>query len=233
RAEFLQGHLAQVHAAEQIAQRREIRRLLHPNFHQNAASEVDAVIQPGIEEQDNGSDREESRNRQAGEAALHELDIGVVGNQTKAKHDRAPHTTSFLGRADFIQSTINCRTTRIAVNIDVTMPTEIATANPRTGPEPKANRIAMAMSVVRFESRIVENARVRPASRDATPALPSLYSSRLRSLISTCASTAMPMVRRMPAMPGNDSVACMLDRMPRMSTRLRETAITAKMPNSP
>src|SRR5690606_9324027 len=176
---------AQIHAAEQAAQRRKISRLLQPRFHQNAAAEVDAVIQPRIKEEDGGGYRQESRNRKADEAAFHEFDVGLVGNQAQAKHDRGPHTTSFLGRADFIQSTIIWRTTRMAVNIEVTMPIEIATAKPRTGPEPKANRIAMAMSVVRFESRIVENARLKPESRDATTDLPSLYSSRMRSLIRT------------------------------------------------
>src|SRR3546814_5271299 len=80
------------------------------------------------------------------------------------------------------------RTTVMAVNIEVAMPTEMVTAKPRTGPEPSANSTAMAIRVVRFESRMVEKARLKPASSDATGVLPSLarseeHTSELQSLM--------------------------------------------------
>jgi len=50
------------------------------------------------------------------------------------------------------------RDTNTAENIEVRMPRQCTTANPRTGPDPSRNRKMPAISVVTFESRIVANA---------------------------------------------------------------------------
>ena len=96
----------------------------------------------------------------------------------------------------------------IAVNIELTMPIESVTAKPLIGPEPKANSSSAAISVVRLASMIVGQ---RPAipridGGDRRPARWPI-SSRIRSKIRTLASTAMPTVSTMPAMPGSVSVA--------------------------
>ena len=54
---------------------------------------------------------------------------------------------------------------------------------------------------------MVKNALLKPASTAATTALPARNSSRMRSKIRTFESTAMPMVRMTPAMPGSVRVA--------------------------
>ena len=51
----------------------------------------------------------------------------------------------------------------IAVNIEVRIPTDRVTAKPLTGPVPIANRITAAISVVMLASRMVVNAREKPA----------------------------------------------------------------------
>ena len=46
-------------------------------------------------------------------------------------------------------------TTETAVNMEMTMPSPIVTAKPRTGPDPRANSMVVAISVVTLESTIV------------------------------------------------------------------------------
>jgi hypothetical protein len=62
-------------------------------------------------------------------------------------------------------------------------------------------------SVVRFESTMADMACLKPSSAAVRGTLPALSSSRMRSKIRTLASTAMPMDRMSPAMPGMVSVA--------------------------
>ena len=95
----------------------------------------------------------------------------------------------------------------IAVNIDVAMPSDSVTAKPLIGPVPNMNSTIAAISVVRFESTIVEYALSQPARMLACGDMPFASSSRMRSKISTFASTAMPTVSTMPAMPGSESCA--------------------------
>ena len=111
--------------------------------------------------------------------------------------------------------------------------TAVTTAKPRTGPEPNTSRATPAMSVVTFESRIADQARLNPADRarcrvgrsspaDTRPACPwrstwrsawacrrvcAAYSSRARSKTRTFASIASPTARTKPARPGRVSVA--------------------------
>ena len=58
-----------------------------------------------------------------------------------------------------------------------------------------------------LESRMVTSARPNPLSMALRSVLPVRISSLNRSKISTLASTAIPMDRMMPAMPGRVSVA--------------------------
>ena len=51
------------------------------------------------------------------------------------------------------------RETTTALNIEVSMPRQCTTANPRIGPEPNSSSEIPAISVVTLESRIVPHAR--------------------------------------------------------------------------
>src|SRR5437899_223356 len=56
------------------------------------------------------------------------------------------------------------RETNTAENIEVRMPRQCTTAKPRTAPEPNTSRARPTIKVVTFESRIVAQARSKPAA---------------------------------------------------------------------
>ena len=88
------------------------------------------------------------------------------------------------------------------------MPIDSVTAKPRIGPVPNWNRKSAAISVVTLVSMIDDSALLEARRRSPTATVrPARSSSRMRSKMSTLASTAMPMVSTMPAMPGRVSVA--------------------------
>ena len=89
-----------------------------------------------------------------------------------------------------------------AVYMLTIIPAHKVTANPRIGPEPRINRITPTSSVVRLASRIVTNALSYPAVIAVQRRFPIFVSSLMRSKIKTFASTAIPMVSKMPAIPG-------------------------------
>jgi hypothetical protein len=94
-----------------------------------------------------------------------------------------------------------------AVNTEVTIPIDKVTANPLTGPVPKKNKTNEAIRVVILASRIVPKDLEYPDSTAAKGLLPLKYSSLIRSKIITFESTAIPIVKTMPAIPGNVKVA--------------------------
>src|SRR6478672_341135 len=124
------------------------------------------------------------------------------------------------------------RDTKTAEKIEVRMPRQCTTAKPRIAPEPKISSARPAIIVVTLESRIVAHARSKPAAIAACGELPARSSSRIRSLISTLASIAMPSVNAIAAMPGRVSVACISDSSEISSSRLTASANTLKKPNS-
>ena len=89
-----------------------------------------------------------------------------------------------------------------------------------------------AISVVMFESAIDENALSKPALMAACGLMPLRSSSRMRSKIRMFASTAMPTVSTMPAMPGSDSDACSIDSSAVSSTMFVNSTTLATMPNA-
>jgi hypothetical protein len=94
-----------------------------------------------------------------------------------------------------------------AVNTEVTIPIDKVTANPLTGPVPKKNKTNEAIRVVILASRIVPKDLEYPDSTAAKGLLPLKYSSLIRSKIITFESTAIPIVKTIPAIPGNVKVA--------------------------
>jgi hypothetical protein len=124
------------------------------------------------------------------------------------------------------------RVPMMAVNMEVMMPSDSVTAKPRIGPVPKVNSTMAAISVVMLPSAMADRAFSYPEWIAACGVLPFLISSRMRSKISTFASTAMPTVSTMPAIPGSVSAACSMDMSATRSTTLASSAQAAMMPNT-
>lgn len=101
------------------------------------------------------------------------------------------------------------RVTTNAVNMLTETPMVSTTPNPFTGPVPMKIRMTDDTSVVRLESKMVLKALSYPEASAPRTDLPVAASSRMRSKMRTLASTAMPRVRTMPAMPGMVSVVLM------------------------
>ena len=104
--------------------------------------------------------------------------------------------------------------TTSAVKTFVTRPTDSVTAKPLIGPVPYWNSTSAVISVVMLASRIVQSALSKPVAIAARGDFPARSSSRMRSKMSTFASTAMPTVSARPAMPGMVSVASKTDISP-------------------
>src|SRR5262245_8078948 len=95
------------------------------------------------------------------------------------------------------------REQKTPVNSEVQIPKIVVTAKPLIGPVPYWNSTIVAISVVICESKIDENARENPCSTATRGLLPLRSSSRMRSLISTFASTATPMLSAIATRPGS------------------------------
>ena len=93
-----------------------------------------------------------------------------------------------------------------AVNIESTTPRARVTAKPFTVPVPIIPRTAAAISVVTFPSMMAESALWKPLPTECQIFFPSLISSRIRAKTMTFASTAIPIERMIPAIPGRVSV---------------------------
>jgi hypothetical protein len=103
-------------------------------------------------------------------------------------------------------SNINLET-KTAVNMLAVIPMMSVKANPRMGPVPNWKRKMAAMMVVTLASRMVRNAREKPDAIELKTLFPCASSSLMRSKTRTLASTAIPMVRMIPAMPGTVRLA--------------------------
>ncbi|GFQ67924.1 hypothetical protein TNCT_693921 [Trichonephila clavata] len=95
------------------------------------------------------------------------------------------------------------------------------------------NIIPAAINVVIFESSIVFIAFLNPSSIARSTLLPDLISSRIRSNIKTFASTAIPTVSAIPAIPGKVRVASSRVRIDNIRTTLEKSATEANTPNLP
>ena len=111
-------------------------------------------------------------------------------------------------------------------------PSESETAKPLTGPVPNIKRTNAVISVVTWESKIDEKALSYPASIARRTGFPALSSSRIRSMINTFESTDIPIVRMIPAIPGNVSVAFKAARAPTNKIIFRTMVRSASKPES-
>ena len=105
------------------------------------------------------------------------------------------------------------------------------TANPFTTPVPMVNRAIAAINVVIFASEIVENALLYPEIILAFGLFPLRSSSLIRSYMSTLASTAIPTVSTIPAIPDKVNVAWNNDKVAVIIKMLTINAMFATKPN--
>ena len=121
----------------------------------------------------------------------------------------------------------NKRVMKIAVNKEVPIPINKVVANPLIGPVPKTNKIKAVKPVVIFASKIEDKALLNPSATDFCAPFPLRNSSRIRSKISTFASTDIPMVNTIPAIPGNVNTAPKPARIPKINKMFNAKAISA------
>ena len=107
------------------------------------------------------------------------------------------------------------------------------TEKPLTGPLPKENKANAANKVVKLASTIVEIALWKPESIASKISRPDLYSSLILSKIRTFASTAIPIVKTIPAIPGRVKVAWRRLNKAKINIILQNKAILAKTPKIP
>ena len=101
------------------------------------------------------------------------------------------------------------------------------------GPVPNINNIKPVKPVVMFASKIDDNALLKPSLIASFWALPFASSSLIRSKISTFASTDIPMVRIIPAIPGSVNTAPNPASIPKINMILTTKATSAKAPALP
>ena len=114
----------------------------------------------------------------------------------------------------------------------VKIPTPKVTEKPFTGPDPIKNKMNAAIRVVMFASKIVVLDFVYPASKAIIGFFSFLVSSFIRSKIKTFASTAIPTVKIIPAIPGKVYVASNKVRIPISKKRFETRARLAINPNA-
>ena len=122
---------------------------------------------------------------------------------------------------------------KIAVNNEVPIPIRSVVANPLMGPVPKINKINAVKPVVIFASNIEDRALLKPSEIDLRVPFPLSSSSLTLSKIKTFASTDIPIVRTIPAIPGNVSTAPKPANIPKMRRMLSSKAVSAKIPELP
>ena len=117
-----------------------------------------------------------------------------------------------------------------AVKSEEAIPMIKVVANPRIGPVPKEKSIIAVKRVVTFASMIAALDPLYPSDIACFRALPFNNSSRIRSLIRTLASTAIPIVKTIPAIPGNVKTALNASKIPKMKNMFTNKAILAPIP---
>ena len=131
------------------------------------------------------------------------------------------------------RASIKKRVIKMAVKSDVAIPINKVVANPLMGPVPKTKRINAVSPVVILASKIEDSALLNPSEMAFLRPLPFLSSSLTLSKINTFASTDIPMVNTIPAIPGSVSVACNALKAPKIKMIFTNNAPTAKIPKRP
>ena len=134
---------------------------------------------------------------------------------------------------DFIHQLIDKRVITNAANTEVKIPMINVVAKDSIGPEPNVLRITAVNKVVMLASKIDDKAFLNPVSTADLTSLPAVCSSRIRSKISTLASTAIPIVKTIPAIPAKLNTAPKDANEPKMNKIFANKAISAIIPALP
>ena len=121
----------------------------------------------------------------------------------------------------------------MALNIDANIPKDKVIEKPLMGPEPKTNNSKDAINVVILASKIVDIALSNPFLIADKVFVFFENSSLILSKINTFASTAIPIVNTIPAIPGRVKVAPMIPNKAMMMNKFIISDILAKMPKIP
>ena len=116
------------------------------------------------------------------------------------------------------------------MNIDAITPKDSVIEKPLIGPEPNANSKTAAIKVVIFASRTVILAFEYPESKACIEDFSVFNSSLILSNIKTFASTAIPTVKIIPAIPGKVKVASKIVNIPTNIKRFNIKAMFVMIP---
>ena len=122
---------------------------------------------------------------------------------------------------------------KIAVNNEVIIPIKRVVAKPFIGPVPKTNNTSAVTPVVILASKIDDNALLNPSETACFNPFSLLNSSLTLSKIRTLASTDIPIVKTIPAIPGSVRTAPKPDKKPKINTIFKTNATSAKRPALP
>ena len=135
----------------------------------------------------------------------------------------------------FTAPSINKRVINTAVNKEVAIPIINVNAKPLMGPVPKTYKIIPVKSVVMFASIIADKAPFteNPSSTDCFKPFFLNKLSFILSKIITFASTDIPMVNMIPAIPGNVNTALKEAKIPKINKMFTANAMSANNPAFP
>ena len=131
------------------------------------------------------------------------------------------------------RASIKKRVIKMAVKSEVAIPINKVVANPLMGPVPNTKRINAVSPVVILASKIEDSALLNPSAMAFLMPLPFLSSSLTLSKINTFASTDIPMVNTIPAIPGKVNTAPNPARIPKISSMFITRATSANIPAVP
>ena len=120
----------------------------------------------------------------------------------------------------------------IAVNMERMIPRASVAANPLIVPEPMMPKTAAAISVVTFPSTMADAAFLNPVSIADFTVLPFASSSLIRANMITLASTAIPIDKMIPAIPGRVNVISNASRRMIISSTYSPSAKLAATPDT-
>ncbi len=133
----------------------------------------------------------------------------------------------------FNHQLIDKRVITRAANNEVKIPMMRVVANDSIGPEPNTFSTIAVNMVVTFASIIEESAFWKPVSTADFKSLPAACSSLILSKISTLASTAIPIVKTIPAIPASVSTAPKDASEPKINKMFANKAMSAMIPALP
>ena len=128
---------------------------------------------------------------------------------------------------------INNLVMKIAVNNEVAIPISNVVAKPLIGPVPKIYNTRAVSPVVIFASNIEDKALLNPSFIDCFRPFSFLNSSLTLSNMSTFASTDIPIVKTIPAIPGSVNTAPSPAKIPNIKTIFSINATSANIPEGP